>query len=57
MDPDRRRRVLSDPPAPAGPEAGQPDFTRFLLSGPYVDELEIDRSTEPARVVDLDDGG
>ena len=32
---------------------GVPSFKEFLLSGPYVDELEIERSTEPARIVDL----
>lgn len=35
---------------------GAPDFKQFLLSGPYFDDLEIDRSAEPARVVDLGEG-
>lgn len=29
------------------------DFRDFLLSGPKVDDLEITRSEDPARVVDL----
>jgi prevent-host-death family protein len=29
------------------------DFKRFLLSGPRFDDLEIERSSEPARVIEL----
>ncbi len=36
-------------------EQANPDFKQFLLSGPDFDALEIERSTEPARVIDLDD--
>lgn len=32
---------------------GVPDFKEFLRSAPDLDELEISRSTEPARTVDL----
>ena len=32
---------------------GGHDFKQFLRSGPDFDLLEIDRPTEPARVVDL----
>jgi prevent-host-death family protein len=32
---------------------GVPDFKEFLRSGPDLDVLEISRSTEAARVVDL----
>jgi prevent-host-death family protein len=30
-----------------------PDFRDYLLSGPDFDELDIKRSKEPARVIDL----
>jgi prevent-host-death family protein len=32
---------------------GVPDFKEFLRSGPDLDVLEINRSTDAARVVDL----
>lgn len=32
---------------------GAEDFKTFLRSGPDFDDLEIERSPEPARVVDL----
>jgi prevent-host-death family protein len=32
---------------------GVPDFKEFLRSGPDLDALEISRSTDAARVVDL----
>lgn len=32
------------------------DFKDFLLSGPQVDDLEIHRSSEPMRDVDLGEG-
>ena len=33
---------------------GKRDFKRFLLEGPpYFDDLEIERSTEPSRPVEL----
>jgi len=31
----------------------KPSFKEFLLSGPYFDDLEIERSTEPTRIVEL----
>lgn len=31
----------------------RPDFKRFLLEGPRLDELDIGRSKEPAGEVDL----
>lgn len=33
----------------------RPDFKEFLLSGPYVDDLEIERSRELPREIDLSD--
>ena len=30
-----------------------PDFKEFLLSGPYFDDLDIERDDSPARTVDL----
>jgi len=30
-----------------------PDFKNYLLSGPDFEELDIERSKEPARVIDL----
>ena len=32
---------------------GQPDFKRFLLDGPSFDDLEIERSRDTARQIDL----
>jgi prevent-host-death family protein len=32
---------------------GEPDFKRFLLDGPSFDELEIERSGDTARQIDL----
>ena len=32
---------------------GKPDFKQFLMNGPDFDLLDIQRSTEPAREVDL----
>jgi prevent-host-death family protein len=37
-------------------KGGLPDFKEFLLSGPRSDLLEIDRSVERARLVDLGTG-
>jgi prevent-host-death family protein len=36
-------------------QQGRPDFKEFLLSGPSFDDLELDRSTEPAREISFDD--
>jgi prevent-host-death family protein len=30
-----------------------PDFTDYLLTGPDFEELDLSRSKEPARVIDL----
>ena len=32
---------------------GEPDFKRFLLNGPGLEDLEIERSAEPAREIEL----
>jgi prevent-host-death family protein len=32
---------------------GEPDFKRFLLDGPGLDGLELERSREPARKIDF----
>jgi prevent-host-death family protein len=32
---------------------GSPDFKAFLATAPDIDALEIERSTEPARVAEL----
>ena len=34
-------------------EATKPDFKAYLLSGPKVDDFEIERPGEPAREVEL----
>lgn len=34
-------------------EGDADDFKRLLLEGPRFDDLEITRSTEPSRVIDL----
>ena len=34
-------------------EAAQPDFKAYLLSGPKVDDFEIERPPDPGRVVEL----
>lgn len=32
---------------------GRPDFKQFLLSGPDLSGLDLERSREPARIVEL----
>jgi prevent-host-death family protein len=36
-------------------DKARPDFKEFLASGPPIDELDIRRSSEPARTVDFGD--
>ncbi len=36
-------------------KAGRPDFKAFLMAAPEPDDLDIQRETAPARVVELPD--